>query len=96
MVALPSGIRPDLTLEDREVKRQLGKYRPRAYSNLIRSDIPDSSGVSPYCSPHSRSLSLPAMETSPGGASCCEANLGRTSGSCLVVGEEEEKRKAQG
>ena len=67
MVALPSGIRPDLTLEDREVKRQLGKCRPRAYSDLIRSDIPGSSGVSPYCSPHSRSPSLPAMETSLGG-----------------------------
>ena len=65
MVALPSGIRLDLTPKDREVKRWLGKCRPRAYSDLIRSDIPGSSGVSPSCSPHSRSPPLPVMETSP-------------------------------
>ena len=67
MVALLSGIRPGLTLEDREVKQQLGKCRPRAYSNLIRSDIPSSSSVSPSCSPYSRSPPPPAMETSLGG-----------------------------
>ena len=65
MVALPSGIRPDLTLEDREVKRQLGKCRPRAYSDLIKSDILGSSVVSPSCSPYLRSPPPPAMETSP-------------------------------
>ena len=67
LVALPLGICPDLTHEDREVKRQLSKCRPQAYSNMIKSDIPGSSGVSPSCSPHSRSPPLPAMETSPGG-----------------------------
>ena len=61
---LPSGIRPDLTLEDKEVKRQLGKCRPRAYSDLIKLDIPSSSGVSPSCSPDLRSASPRAMETS--------------------------------
>ena len=66
MVVLPSGIRPDLTHEDREVKRWLGKCRPQAYSDLIRSDLPSSSGVSPSSSPRSRSPPLPAMETSPG------------------------------
>ena len=55
MVALPSSIRPDLTPEDKEVKRQLGKCRPRAYSDLIRSDIHGASGVSPSCSPYLRS-----------------------------------------
>ena len=64
---LPSGIRPDLTLEEREVKRQLGKCHPRAYSDLIRSDILDSSCVSPSCSPCSISPPPLAMETSPGG-----------------------------
>ena len=64
MVALPSDIRPDLTSEDKEVKRQLGKCRPRAYSNLIRSDILDSSRVSPSCSPYLRSPPPPAMEIS--------------------------------
>ena len=67
MVALISGIHPDLTPKDREVKQQLGKCRPRAYSDLIRSDIPGSSGVSPSCSPRSTSPPPPTMETSPGG-----------------------------
>ena len=49
------------------MKRRLGKCCPRASSNLIRSDIPGSSRVSPSSSPRSRSPSLPAMETSPGG-----------------------------
>ena len=39
-----SGIRPDLSPEDRVVKRKLAKCLPRAYSELIRSDIPGSSG----------------------------------------------------
>ena len=67
MVVLPTGIHPNLTPEDREVKRRLGKCRPGAYSDLIRSDLPESSGVSPSSSPCSRSPLLPAMETSPGG-----------------------------
>ena len=64
MVALPSGICPDLTHEDREVKQQLGKCRPRAYSDLIRSDIPGSLGVSPSCFPYLRSSPPLAMEIS--------------------------------
>ena len=67
VVVLPSGIRPNLTLEDREVKQRLGKCHPRAYSDLIRSDIPSSLGVSHSSSLPSRSLPLPAMETSLGG-----------------------------
>ena len=67
VVVLPLGIHPDLTPEDREVKRRLGKFRPWVYSDLIRSDIPGSSRVSPSSSPRSRSPPLPAMETSPGG-----------------------------
>ena len=67
LVALPSGIRLDLTPEDREVKWQLGKCRPRAYLDLIRLDISGSSGVGPSCSPYSRSPPPPAMETSPKG-----------------------------
>ena len=34
-----SGIRPDLSLEDRVVKRKLAKCLPCAYSELIKSDI---------------------------------------------------------
>ena len=39
-----SGIHPDLSPEDRDVKWELAKCLPRAYSELIRSDIPGSSG----------------------------------------------------
>ena len=38
------------------------KCGPRAYFDLIRSDIPDSSGVSPSCSPYLRSPPPIAME----------------------------------
>ena len=38
-----SGIRPNLSPEDRDVKRKLAKCLPRAYSELIRSDNPGSS-----------------------------------------------------
>ena len=39
-----SGIRPDLSLEDKVVKRKLAKCLPRAYSELIRLDILGSLG----------------------------------------------------
>ena len=39
-----SGIRPGLGPEDRHMKRKLAKCLPRAYSKLIRSDIPGSLG----------------------------------------------------
>ena len=35
-----SGNRPDLSPEDKVLKRELAKCLPRAYSELIRSDIP--------------------------------------------------------
>ena len=40
-----SGIRLDLSPEDEVVKRKLATCLPRAYSELIRSDIPGSSGL---------------------------------------------------
>ena len=39
-----SGIRPDLSPEDKVIKRELAECLPHAYSELIRSDIPGSSG----------------------------------------------------
>ena len=53
----PLGIRPGLSLRDEEVKRKLVKCAPRAYSELIRSDIPGSSG--------SKSSRPPALKPSP-------------------------------
>ena len=57
LVAWPSGARPDLSPEDEEVKRKLVKCAPHAYSELIRSDIPGSSGV--------RLARLPFLRSSP-------------------------------
>ena len=39
-----SGIRPDLSPENRDVKQKLAKCLPCAYYELIRSNIPGSSG----------------------------------------------------
>ena len=86
MVGLLSGVCPDLTPEDMEMKQRLGKCRPRVYSELIKSDLPGSLGVSLSSSSHFKSPLLLAMETSS-----CEANSGRTSGPCRAVGEKEEK-----
>ena len=44
---LPSGIRPDLSSEDKEVKQQLAKCLPRVYSEMIISNIPEPFGVNP-------------------------------------------------
>ena len=51
------GICPDLSPDDRVVKRKLAKCLPRAYSELIRSDIPESSS--------SRSSRLATLRLSP-------------------------------
>ena len=94
---LPSGIHLNLTPEDREVKWQLGKCRPRAYSDLIRSDIPSSSGVSPSCSLLSRSPLLPAMETSPGGPLTVKKTRGELQACVKLLAKKKRsvKRKAQ-
>ena len=49
---------------------------PSAYSDLIRSDILGSLGVSPSSSPPSKSPPLPAMETSPRGPLVVKPTLG--------------------
>ena len=54
MVVLPSDIRPDLSSEDKEVKRQLAKCLPWLYSELIRSDIHEPSIVTSSWPPASR------------------------------------------
>ena len=52
-----SGIRLDLSPEDKVIKRELAECLPRAYSELIRSDIPGSSG--------SRSIRPATLRPSP-------------------------------
>ena len=69
LVVRSSGIHLGLSPEDEEVKRKLAKCHPRMYSELIRSDIPKPSGVSPFQDPALRS-SLPfVMKTSREGPS---------------------------
>ena len=57
MVVWPLGAWPDLSLEDEEVKQKLVKCAPRAYFELIRSDILGSSGA--------RSAQLHFLRSSP-------------------------------
>ena len=64
MVAWPSGARPDLSPEDEEVKWKLVKCAPRAYSKIIRSDIPRPSGARPARLPFLRPSPLSVMKPS--------------------------------
>ena len=69
LVVWSLGIRLGLSPEDEEVKRKLAKCLPRVYSELIRSDIPGSFGVSPSRAPASRPFSPFVMKTSCEGPS---------------------------
>ena len=62
LVAWPSGARPDLGPKDEEVKRKPVKCAPRAYSELIRSDIPGSSSARPTRLHFLRSSPLSVMK----------------------------------
>ena len=59
-----SGVRPGLSPEDEEVKRRLVKCHPRAYSELIRSDILRPSGARPARLPVLRASPPSVMEPS--------------------------------
>ena len=103
---LPSGARPDLSPEDEEVKRKLVKCAPRAYSELIRSDIPGLSDARPAQLPFLRPSPLSVMKPSLPpclqvlfifcfGAFYCEAYSGRASGPPGGAGQEEKEREAE-
>ena len=49
-----SGVRPDLSPEDKVIKKELAKCLPRTYSKLIKSDIPGSLGSRSFRSAASR------------------------------------------
>ena len=51
-----------MSLEDKEVKQKLVKCAPRAYSELIKSDIPGSSGARPTQLHFLRSSPLSVMK----------------------------------
>ena len=57
-------MRPSLSPEDEEVKRKLVKCHPRAYFELIRSNIPESSGAKPARPPAQRSSPPSVMKPS--------------------------------
>ena len=57
-----SGARPNLSLEDEEVKRKLVRCASRAYSELIRLDISGPSGSRPARLPFMRSSPLSVMK----------------------------------
>ena len=57
-------MRPGLSPEDEEVKRKLVKCAPRAYSWLIRLDIPGSFGSKSSCSPAFRPSPPSVMKSS--------------------------------
>ena len=59
-----SGIRSDLNPEDEVVKLELAKCPPRVYSELVRSDIPGSSGSRSSRSTTLRSSSPSVMKSS--------------------------------
>ena len=65
----PSGILPNLSSEDEEVKQQLTKCIPRVYSELIRSNIPRLSGVNPSRPPALRPFLPSDMKPSHEGPS---------------------------
>ena len=79
------------------MKQLLDKCRSRVYSDLIRSNFPDSSGVSPSGFSRSRSPPLPAMETSPGGPFIVKPTRGelRARVKLLVKKKRSIKRRAQ-
>ena len=58
------GVQPGLSPEDEEVKRRLVRCHPRAYSELIRSDIPRPSGAKPARLPVLRPSSPSVMKPS--------------------------------
>ena len=97
MVVLPTCICPDLIPEDREVKQRLGKCCPRAYSDMIKSDLPSSSEVSPFSSPRSKSPPLLAVETFPGDPLVVKPTWGelRARVELLVKKKRSVKRRAQ-
>ena len=67
MAIFLSSVRPDLSPEDKVIKRKLAKCLLRAYSELIKSDIPGSSGSRSSCPTTLRPSPPPVMKLSHDG-----------------------------
>ena len=71
-----SGIRPNLSPEDKVIKRELAECLLRTYSELIRSDIPGSSGSRSSCPVALRPTSFSVMKFSHKGPSVVKLTKG--------------------
>ena len=89
LVTWPLSIRPGLSPEDEEVKWKLVKCGPRMYSEIIRSNILEPSGVKSSRPPALRPSPPSVMKPSHG--YCCEGHSGRASSPSGGVGKEEEE-----
>ena len=67
LTACLSGVRPDLSPEDKVITLELAKCSPRTYSNLIKSDIPGPSSLRSTRSAALRPSPPSAMKFSPVG-----------------------------
>ena len=76
LTACPSGVRPDLSPEDKVIMQELAKCSPRTYSELIRSDIPRPSSLRSTCSTALRPSPPSAMKFSPVGPSVAKPTKG--------------------
>ena len=65
LTAYLSGVRPDLSPEDKVIMQEFAKCSPRTYSELIRSDIPGPSSLRSTRSVALRPSPLSAMKFSP-------------------------------
>ena len=78
----PSGVQPGLSPEDEEVKQKLVKCAPRAYSELIRSDIPEPSGARlarlPFLRPSPISVMKPSLPPVSKSSEGCPPARGKT------------------
>ena len=76
LTACLSGVQLDLSPEDKVIIQELAKCSLRAYSKLIRSDIPGSSSLRSTCSAALRPSPPSAMKFSPVGSSVAKPTKG--------------------
>ena len=97
LVVRSSGIHPNLSSEDEEVKRKLTKRHPRIYFELIRLNIPRRSGASPSRALASRPSLPSVMKTSHEGPSIVKPTREELQARVELLAKKKRsvKRKAQ-
>ena len=76
LIACLSGVRPDLSPEDKVIKQELAECSPRTYSELMKSDIPGPSSLRSTRSAALRPSPPSAMKSSPVGPSAAKPTKG--------------------